>query len=60
MSEMKATLNVRISPDVNMSFTFTALVDSDAEAEQFGDLCARMTSTFVRGYGDAEIPEVEQ
>lgn len=51
MREMKATLNVRLTSDINVSFTFTALVDTTDEAEEFGSSCCDLVTAWVAGYG---------
>jgi hypothetical protein len=57
MSEMKTTLNVRITSDMNVSISFTALVDDEAEASAFGEQCAAMTNAWLLGYGSAAPEE---
>lgn len=47
---MKATLNCRITHDMNISFTFTAIVDTTEEAEEFGRHSAHLVTGYTNGY----------
>jgi hypothetical protein len=59
MSEMKATMNVRISADMNVSFTFTTVADGPEDARVFGEKCAHLVQSWVIGYGEADLEEVD-
>lgn len=52
MSEFKAQINIRASSDMNLSFAFTSIVDSEDEAEEKGRKDARYVSAYTRGYAD--------
>lgn len=48
---LKFTLNLRISPDANVSVTSEQIVDNEREAEESGKQFKDLVDAFIRGYG---------
>ena len=56
MPVMKAQINMRVNANVNVSYSFESVVDTQQEAENFGDECRRLVDGFIDGY-DSENDE---
>ncbi len=50
MTELRAQVNVRISPDMNISVTMTQFVDTHEEAQAAGDLGAILMHAYIAGF----------
>lgn len=54
ITELRATMNIRISTEANVSFVFVNLVDTQDEAEDAGGRANHMIAAWLRGYTKAE------
>ena len=50
MTELRAQVNVRIDPDMNISITLTRIVQTPQEAADFGEDHGRFVTAYVGGY----------
>jgi len=50
MPVMKAQINMRISANVNVSYAFERIVDTEEEVKEFGEQCSKMVDAYMNGY----------
>lgn len=54
MTVMKVQINMRFNSDLNVSYGFEQIVDTEEEAKDFGELCCNMVDAYSEGYAGDE------
>lgn len=49
---MRVQFNMRIDTEVNMSTSFEHLIDTEADAEAYGNEDRELLNAYMRGYGE--------
>lgn len=53
---IKFTMNVRLTPDVNIALATEHIIDGPIDAHQAGMEAAEIATEFMRGYGETNEP----